>query len=104
MVLTILQHYFALVCSLYAHTLPFKSLGSLGNVLVFEEHIFCPLKYKIDQKYSVDIVNVVNDHCSWKRLIYFDGISTQAYRVPLASTITSVFQWQVVLANPSLSF
>ena len=35
-----------------------------------EKHIFCPLKYHlIDQKYSVDIVNVVNDYCSWKRQI-----------------------------------
>jgi hypothetical protein len=27
------------------------------------------LKYQIDQKYCVDIVNVVNDYCSWKQLI-----------------------------------
>uniref|UniRef100_A0A673XEL4 Unconventional myosin-X-like n=1 Tax=Salmo trutta TaxID=8032 RepID=A0A673XEL4_SALTR len=35
----------------------------------------------------VDVVNVVNDYCS-----------------PLSATITPVFQWHVVLANPSLSF
>jgi hypothetical protein len=38
------------------------------------------LLFKIDdeidhQKYSEDIVNVVNEYCSWKRLI-FNGIST----------------------------
>ena len=38
-------------------------LRSLRNVLVFQRkaHLL-PLKYKIDQKYSVDIVNVVNDY------------------------------------------
>ena len=46
----------------------------------------------MNQKYSVDIVNVVNDYCSW------------VYRGPLSATITPVFQWHVVLANPSSSF
>ena len=51
-------------------------LGLLRSVLFFErEAHFCPLKYNlIDQKYSVDIVNVVNDYCSWKRQI-LNGIS-----------------------------
>ena len=45
------------------------------EVLVFEKQM-CPLKYHpIVQKYIVDIVNDVNDYCSWKRLI-FNGIST----------------------------
>ena len=36
-----------------------------------EKHIFVHLKWhQIDQKYSVDIVNVVNDYCSWKQLIF----------------------------------
>jgi hypothetical protein len=46
------------------------------SLFVKEKHIFCPLKYhKIDQKYSVDIVNVVNDYCKWKLIIFY-GIST----------------------------
>jgi hypothetical protein len=60
------------------YTLPLKSLGSLRNVLVFDRkaHFFRPLKsHQIDQKYCVDIVNVVNDYCCWKRLIT-KGIST----------------------------
>ena len=42
--------------------LSFKSLGSLRNVLAFERKAhFLSIKI-IDQKYSVDIVNVVNDY------------------------------------------
>ena len=88
------------LCKYTVYTLPFKRLGSFSNIL-FE--IFCTLKYPIDQKHSVDVVNVVNDYCSCKRLI-LNGISTEAYRGPLSATITPVFQWHVVLANPSLSF
>ena len=43
------------------------------SLFLKEKHIFCP--DQIDQKYSVDIVNVVNDYCSWKLWI-FNGIST----------------------------
>jgi hypothetical protein len=54
----------------YIYTLPFKSLGSLKNVLVFERKaLFVHFKITFDQKYTVDIVNVVNGYCSWKRLI-----------------------------------
>jgi hypothetical protein len=51
------------------HTLPFKSLASLRNVLVFERkaHFWSIKKHQIDQKHSVDMVNVENDYCSWKR-------------------------------------
>ena len=53
---------------LVQYTLQFKSLRSFRNVLVFERN----LKYhQIDQKYSVVIVNVVNDYCSWKRQIFY---------------------------------
>ena len=60
------------------HTQPFNSFGSLRNVLVFEKAHLCPLKYQIDQKYSVDIVNILNDYCSWKRQI-FKGKPTEAH-------------------------
>ena len=82
-----------------------KVWGHLEMSLFLKEKLFfCPLKrHQIDQKYSVDIVNVVNDYCSWKRLILY-GISTYAYRGPLSATITPVFQWHVVLANPTMSF
>ena len=47
------------------------------EIIIFERKAhFCPLKlHQIDQKYSVDIVNVVNDCCSWKWLIFY-GTST----------------------------
>ena len=49
----------------HTQTPPFKSLGS-WNLLVFEKN--CPLKYhQIDQKYSIDLVNVVNYYSSWKQ-------------------------------------
>jgi hypothetical protein len=73
------------------------------SLLLKEKHFFCPLKHKIGQKYSVDIVNVVNDYCSWKQQIFLWNIYIGVQR-PLSSTITPVFQWHVVLANPSLSF
>jgi hypothetical protein len=69
-----------------------------------DKHIFLLIKITyIHQKYSADIVTVVNNNCSWKRQIV-NGISTQADRGPLSATITPVFQWHVVLANPSLEF
>ena len=80
---------------LFTCKVPFKSLGSLRNVLVFERKAFF-FKHNIDQKYSVDIVYFL-------RQIFY-GISTKAYRHPLSAIITPVFQWHVVLANPSLSF
>jgi hypothetical protein len=41
-----------------------------------EKQIFCSIKlHQIDPKYSADIVNVVNDYCSWKWHIFY-GIST----------------------------
>jgi hypothetical protein len=49
-------------------TPPFRSLWSLRNVFVFERKAQC-------RQYSVDIVNVVNDYCSWKWMI-LNGIST----------------------------
>ena len=40
------------------YTPPFKSLGSLRNVLVFERKaIFLSIKITSNQKYSVDIFN-----------------------------------------------
>jgi hypothetical protein len=40
------------------------------SLFLKEKQFFCPLKkHKFDQKYSVDIVNVVNDYCISKRLI-----------------------------------
>ena len=59
------------------------------------------LSIKIDQKYKVDIVNVVIDYCSWKRLIFMEYLHTVG---PFSETITPVFQWHVVLANPCLLF
>ena len=45
------------------------------SLFLKEKHIFHPLKWhQIDQRYSVDIVNVVNYYCSWKCLIFY-GIS-----------------------------
>ena len=32
------------------------------SLFLKEKHIFCSIKYQIDQKHSVDIVNVVNDY------------------------------------------
>jgi hypothetical protein len=59
----------------------FKSLGSLRNVLVLKRGIFfCPLKYQIDQKYRIDIVNVVNDYFSWKQQIFLLNIYTGVQR------------------------
>ena len=50
-----------------------KVLGHLEmSLFLKDKHILCPLKCKIVQKYGGD---VVNDYCSWKRLI-FNGIST----------------------------
>ena len=44
------------------------------SLFLKENQMFCPLKqHQIDQKYSVD-VHVVNDYCSWKRMI-FNGLS-----------------------------
>jgi hypothetical protein len=41
------------------------------GILVFERKaIGLLLPDKTDQKYSVDIVNVVNDYCSWKWQIF----------------------------------
>ena len=63
---------------LVGHTLPFKSLGSLRNVFFFfpDFYFFCQLKqHQIEQKYSVDIVSIVNDYCSLKQLVCY-GIST----------------------------
>ena len=61
------------------YTLPFKSLGSLRNVLISERKaLFFSMKITLNyrnQKYSLDIVHVVNDYSSCKRLI-FNGIST----------------------------
>ena len=56
------------------YTLLFKSLGSLRNVSVFERKgPFWSIKiHQINQKYSVDIVNVVNDYCSWKQQIFYE--------------------------------
>jgi hypothetical protein len=80
----------------------FEKLSHLEMSLFLKEKLFLPLKYhQIDQKYSVDIFNVVNDYCSWKLNIFY-GISTLAYRGPLSATITPVFQLHVVLANTSL--
>jgi hypothetical protein len=46
------------------------------SLFLKEKHIFCPLnEHQIDRKYRVDIVNVVNDCCIWKQLI-FNGISS----------------------------
>jgi hypothetical protein len=49
------------------HTLPFKSLGWLRNVLVF----FVLLNNIKIIRNTVDIVNVVNYYCSCKGLIYY---------------------------------
>ena len=72
------------------YTLPFKSLGSLRNVLAFEReaHFFCPLKkHQIDQKYSVDIVYVVNDYLGWKRQIFLWNIYIGVQR-PMARCVS----------------
>ena len=47
-------------------TLPFKSLESLRHFLVFEgkPHFFLMKLIEIDQKYGVDVVNVVNYYYS----------------------------------------
>ena len=42
------------------HTLPFKSLGSLRNVLVFHENIH-EMSCKMNRKYSQDVDNVINN-------------------------------------------
>ena len=60
--------YCVCVCIYMVNTLPFKNS--------------CPLKlHQIDQKYSIDIVYVVNDYCSWKRQTFY-GISTYLPRMP----------------------
>ena len=49
--------------SLFEHldcTLPFKSLGSLRNVLVFHENIH-EMNYKMNRKYSQDVDKVINN-------------------------------------------
>jgi hypothetical protein len=63
------------------HTLPFKSLGPFRNVLVFERKAtFLSIKIdqknnnQIDQKYSLDIVNVMTIVAGNCRFFY--GIST----------------------------
>ena len=60
----------------YSYTRLLKSLESQRNVLVFlkKNHlVFYPNNLEIDQKYSVDTVNVANYYYSRKRLI-FKGI------------------------------
>jgi hypothetical protein len=84
------------------YTLPWGHLEM--SLFLKERDIFCTLKqHQIDLKYSVDIVNVVNDYCSWKRLIFMEYLYIGVQR-PLSANITPVFQWHIVLANPSLSF
>lgn len=40
------------------------------SLFLKEKHICCPLKEHQIDKYSVDIVNVVNDYFSWKQVIF----------------------------------
>jgi hypothetical protein len=46
-----------------------KIWGHLEISLFLKEKLIFVL-IQIDQEYSVDIVNVLNDYCSWKRQIY----------------------------------
>jgi hypothetical protein len=57
----------------YVHYLS-KVWGHLEmSLFLKEKHVFLSIKkHQIDQKYSVDMVNVVNDYCSWKQLILME--------------------------------
>jgi len=75
---------------IFVYTLPFKSLGSLRNVFIFQrKHCFFN-KVNNNQKYTLYIVNVVNDYSRWKRLVS-NEISPEVYQGPFPSTITPVF-------------
>ena len=52
-------------CAELRYTLPFKSLGSLRNVLVFLENIH-EMSCKMNRKYSQDVDKVLNNDFSLK--------------------------------------